>query len=199
MEARGDPTMSTMRPDWIAHYSELRYDMVDDVVDHVRHGNRQPMLWSGEPHRIARYRSPYMNEAVEAGLHAGLAVPLAGPSAASQSAAGIMLGSGFSEHEFVKILAEHGQTLIALAHVFHTGAVGELMRHRHGVKPLTVRERDCLHYVAVGLRPEAIAEKLGVARVTVDMHIRNARGKLGARTPAEAVARGLLYRQIEPV
>lgn len=61
-------------------------------------------------------------------------------------------------------------------------------RHRLGVHALSRREREVLQFLATGLRPDAITDRLRIARVTVDLHIMRARRKLKARTPAEAVA-----------
>lgn len=61
-------------------------------------------------------------------------------------------------------------------------------RHRLGVHVLSRREREVLQFLAAGLRPDAIAERLRIARVTVDLHLTRARRKLRARTPAEAIA-----------
>lgn len=53
---------------------------------------------------------------------------------------------------------------------------------------LTERERECLAWLARGERPKAIAHRLGLKRVTIDMHLRNARSKLSAQTREHAVA-----------
>ncbi|MBI1256548.1 MAG: hypothetical protein GC204_03670 [Chloroflexi bacterium] len=197
MEARGDPAMSTMSRDWIEHYTEQLYDMQDDAVAHVRRGEIAPMLWSVE--RAPRMSAPkVIYEAGDAGLRSGLLVPLAGPAGSTLSGAGIMLGSSFDEVEFLKLIGSQGMTLVALAHLFHAGAVGELMRRRHNTPPLTPRERDCLQLLARGLHTDAIGDRLAIATVTVEMHLRNARRKLGAKTSPEAIARALLYQQIQP-
>lgn len=57
-----------------------------------------------------------------------------------------------------------------------------------GTSPLTGRERDVLGRFAQGLRPDRIADRMGLSKRTVDMHAANARRKLAARTIAEAVA-----------
>ncbi len=197
MEARGDPAMSTMRRDWIEYYTERHYDMRDDAVAHIRQGNIHPMLWSLE--QVPRLKSGHMNyEAGDAGLKSGLLVPLAGPAGSDLPGAAIMLGSGFNEAEFLKLIGSNGMALVGLAHLFHAGAVGELIRRRHNVQPLSSRERDCLQLIARGLRVDAIGDRLAIATVTVELHLRSARRKLGAKTTAEAVARALLYQQIQP-
>lgn len=55
-------------------------------------------------------------------------------------------------------------------------------------RKLSSRERECLSWIARGERPKTIAHRLGLKRVTVDMHLRNARSKLDAQTREHAVA-----------
>lgn len=53
---------------------------------------------------------------------------------------------------------------------------------------LSRRERDVLALLANGMRAEEAAAELGVARNTVQNHLRSARAKLGARTRSHAIA-----------
>lgn len=53
---------------------------------------------------------------------------------------------------------------------------------------LTPRERDCLAYSADGLRTAKVAHRLGIAEATVEMHLRSARKRLGAKTRDQAIA-----------
>ena len=62
---------------------------------------------------------------------------------------------------------------------------------------LSTREQDCLTYVATGCRVTEIAECLGIAETTVELHLRNARRRLGARTRDQAAARALVSGLIE--
>lgn len=54
--------------------------------------------------------------------------------------------------------------------------------------PLTPRECEALLRLAQGLRTAQIAHRMGIAPVTVDKHLRQAREKLGARTREQALA-----------
>lgn len=54
---------------------------------------------------------------------------------------------------------------------------------------LSDRERDCLAFMAEGVRDKEIADVIGITEATVRFHIDNARRKLGARNRAQAVAR----------
>ncbi len=61
---------------------------------------------------------------------------------------------------------------------------------------LSPREREILCWLAKGLRTEQIAYQLNLKPVTVHMHLKSARNKLGAKTREQmialAVQRGLL-------
>ncbi|MEQ8666646.1 MAG: helix-turn-helix transcriptional regulator [Rhodospirillales bacterium] len=78
-------------------------------------------------------------------------------------------------------------------------------QHEWAIRPhtiksdtLTPRETECLQRLAQGYRSEAIAYELGVKRVTVDLHISNAKRKLSAMTREHAVALALHYELIKP-
>lgn len=70
------------------------------------------------------------------------------------------------------------------------------------VKPqraiLSARERECLVWLGRGLRVAAIADQLGIAAVTVHLHLKNARHKLNSATREEALAKAILSQQILP-
>lgn len=195
MDARGDPSMSTMRNDWIAHYSAQRYDLGDDIVAHVRAGRFDPKFYRmSRPEHFAQ--RDIAEEAREAGLQAGLLVPLHGPWNDDLPAAGIVMGSSLREDEAARITQAHASDLIALAHVLHTGLSGELLRRRKGATALSDRQRECLQGIAGGQRVGQVADRLNIREVTVNLHLRAARQKLAARTLPEAVAKALLYGMI---
>jgi len=64
---------------------------------------------------------------------------------------------------------------------------------------LTPRELDVLAAIGAGLSNKAIARELGISLHTVKFHIESLFRKLGARTRAEAVAKGLERRAGETV
>ena len=195
MEARGDPSMSTMRRDWIEHYAGRRYDIEDDIVAHVRTGRFDPKFYRLSRPDHFRQRE-IAEEAREAGLRSGLLIPLPGPWSDRLPAAGIVMGSSLGEDEGARIARSHTPHLIALGHILHTSLSGELLRLRAGAVPLSDRQRDCLKGFANGLRTGQVADRLGIREVTVNLHLRDARRKLAARNTPEAVAKALLYQQI---
>ena len=65
------------------------------------------------------------------------------------------------------------------------------------VPELSVREREILDLLARGLTGEEVAEQLFLSPETVRTHVRNAMGKLEARTRAHAVVLALRQKEIE--
>ena len=60
-------------------------------------------------------------------------------------------------------------------------------RERIPGEPLTARELDVLHLLALGLPNKAIADRLGISDQTVKFHVAAIIGKLGAANRTEAV------------
>lgn len=55
--------------------------------------------------------------------------------------------------------------------------------------PLTVRERDVLHFWARGLQQKQIAEQLSVSPQTIKKHLRNVYLKLNAHNKVQALTK----------
>lgn len=62
---------------------------------------------------------------------------------------------------------------------------------------LTTRELDALRYLACGHMNDRIAEKMGIAEVTVRLHLKNARRKLRAKTREQAVAKAMMLKILD--
>lgn len=69
--------------------------------------------------------------------------------------------------------------------------------HWAGLRPLSKRERDCLHWVAEGKSDFEASVILGISPQTVRTHVEAARRKLAARNRVEAVARFLVATREE--
>jgi DNA-binding CsgD family transcriptional regulator len=63
---------------------------------------------------------------------------------------------------------------------------------------LSPREHEVVELLAAGLSGEQVAGQLGISPATVRVHIRNATGKLGARTRMQAVAIAVARGEVEP-
>ena len=87
--------------------------------------------------------------------------------------------------------------LIAAFRVAETGPIPEDERYRFGAI-LSPRESEALLWLASGLRTAEIAHRMGIEPVTVGLHLRGARKKLGARTREQALAIALRDGHIAP-
>lgn len=138
-------------------------------------------------------------EGGETGFVSGISSPvrLLGGSAFG----GWNFGTGMPRKEFDTFIAEKFDALRLVGFIVH--------EHLQRLSPpppisdgeetcLTQRERECLLWLARGLRTAAIADRLGIAAVTVDLHIRSARSRLNAVTREEALVKALLSGQIMP-
>lgn len=190
--------LSTMRPDWIAYYGDKRLDLHDPHVTLVRQNNLTPYRWG----RTAMSRldrgmpKEVLLLAAEAGLRSQWQVTLPDVSGLPVPAGGMALGSSLSERDFAGVLEGNEAALVTIAHLFHNFSINEVRRLQASVPRLSERERDCLAFAADGLRLDRIAEAMGIARVTVELHLRGARRKLKARTLPEAVAKALRFGEI---
>lgn len=132
----------------------------------------------------------------ETGLKTGLCVPVR--SARPRQLGGVSLGTRLPKDTFDRIIAEHGASIhIAILH-FHVHAQTLRQREATADAPLSARERECLLWLGRGLRPDQIADRLGLARVTVDLHLRGARRKLKAATREHALAIAVSQGLIAP-
>jgi DNA-binding CsgD family transcriptional regulator len=190
---------SNMSSDWIEHYLAQRLDLHDPHVRYAREGGVEPYRW--DERRTGFLTSEdgrnVLSLAAEAGLRSQISMVAPDPSGRGEPIGGMTIGSSLHDGEYFRAIAGKEAMLISAAMLYHHSAIGEIRRHQVSARPLSPRERDCMTYVASGLRTARIAEKMHISEVTVDMHLRNAREKLRARTTAQAVARAMIFGDIE--
>ena len=77
--------------------------------------------------------------------------------------------------------------------------IGEQVGTGDATEQLTAREREVVGLLAEGLSTASIASRLGISPATVRTHVEHARGRLGARTRAEAVVRAIQTGQLSGI
>ena len=108
------------------------------------------------------------------------------------------MGGAFTGPDIRRVL-EEAQRKIALAIYFADERLLALSDAEASADAgLSVRETECLQWLAKGLRYDQIAYRLGISIATVRFHIANARRKLNVKTPEQAVARAVFTRLIDP-
>jgi DNA-binding CsgD family transcriptional regulator len=193
---------TTMPEGWCKHYVEQNYQRVDPFFRYccstlapIRTGPEyldEYDFLTGPERRIVL-------EAGETGFRSGFSAPIR--LLGGQGFGGWNFGSRFGRRELDTLLKAHGPDL-RLAGLYVHEYVERLSQPTD--KPptrywrLTVRERECLLWLGRGLRTAAIADRLGIAPVTVDLHFKGARTKLNAATREEALAKAILCGQIDP-
>jgi DNA-binding NarL/FixJ family response regulator len=91
-----------------------------------------------------------------------------------------------------------GQDIVAAIRALAAGQIvlgSDIVSATHGADtdPLTEREIEVLRLLATGRRNTEVAAELGVSIKTIEFHVGNLLGKLGARSRTEAI---VLARQI---
>lgn len=126
----------------------------------------------------------------EAGMRAGFSCTF--QLAGKAGMGGWNIGSTLNRCEVEAISGAHAHSLRLAALYAH-----ERMRLMRNATPacttskLSPREHDCLAYLAAGMKTQQIADALGIKPVTVELHLRKARERLGAKTREQALAKAL--------
>jgi len=139
-----------------------------------------------------------VHEGGETGFRSGFSAPVrlvGGPKFG-----GWNFGSVMRRREMESFIQAHGDELRLAGFYIHEYAqrLWQSDEARSRLSRLTPRERECLLWLSRGLRTAAIAHRLGIAPVTVDLHFKGARQKLKAATREEALAKAILDDQVEP-
>jgi DNA-binding CsgD family transcriptional regulator len=189
--------LSTLPEAWRAHHTAMSFWRVDAAVRHC--ATSLAVMPTGLGFARAAGDTGWARMCADAeaiGLGDGLAVPLRGLPGAAYGAFSLITaerGAGFAAWRRTS-----GTPAVLIAHL----AAQRLMLLAEAEAPrrprLSPRERECLLWLVAGLRSDRIAERLGLSRATVDLHLSRARRRLGARTREQAVARALMFGLLTP-
>lgn len=100
-----------------------------------------------------------------------------------------------SRQEFARYWRHNGPELLTICGMLDSG-----MRRQHigEIIGLSKREKECLTWLASGLRPDQISDRLHIGNKSIEKYIKNAREKLKANTRDHAVAKALIFNLIRP-
>lgn len=184
--------MSTMPESWMAHYNERNLARIDPFMRYcattlIPFGTGIDYL--GDHTYLDVSERKLICEASDTGFRSGVSCMIRANSPAG--AAGWNLGSSLSRRDFEHLLSEHGHLLRLAAHFSHEKLARLETETEDGAPALSPRETECLQWLASGLRTKEVADRMGIRPVTVELHLRNARTKLGAQTREQAIAHAL--------
>lgn len=158
---------------------------VDPVLTGIAHLEPHAYLSDAERDMIAQGSE-------ELGIQTGMSVTITPhPSGAG---VGWNLMTGHCVAEFAQLRAHYEADWRAWCQLVFAGLA--IQSSDINAPSLTPREHDCLAYIADGKRTVDVAYRLGIAETTVEMHLRNARNRLGAKTRDQAVAIAIRKRLI---
>jgi DNA-binding CsgD family transcriptional regulator len=182
---------------WLEHYVARRFAVVDPGRAHCRRSS--DVLLTGldfaspdaDPHQTA-----FFEESRSLGIRNGFVLPLR--LGRDQRFGGFSCQMRLSPDKLDRWFAEVGSTL-QVALFYADWKHLELMRRADAeAVGLSPRERECLLWLAKGLRNDRVAERMGISNPTVEMHLAHARRKLGAATREQALAKALALHLISP-
>lgn len=190
--------LTTLPPAWRDHHAAQRYWEADAAVRHCATSLAVMPTGRGFAEQAGDARWARMcADAEAAGFGDGLAVPLRGLPGASYGGFSLITrerGAGFAAWRVARGRAAVLAAQLAAQRLMQLAETATLPPRPR----LTPRERECLLWLTAGLRSDRIAERLGLARVTVDLHLARARRRLGARTREQAVAKALTLGLLQP-
>ncbi|WP_420470608.1 LuxR C-terminal-related transcriptional regulator [Brevundimonas sp. FT23042] len=192
---------TSLSDDWMEEYYAQGYPVHDYVLHQVEALDAGRPLsafeWGvhlADRDHVAPTTRPVLAGVADAGLAAAMSFAGRHVEAGAERRFAASFGCATaSMAETRRRIEAHRNELVIAAFALAPLLAPELERTgpAEGRSPLTGRERDVLARFAQGLRPERIADRMGLSKRTVDMHAANARRKLKARTLAEAVATGV--------
>ena len=178
--------------DWTNHYIANDLETRDRIME-VSSKHHLPFNWEDPIVRMGmgEQQTEVQNDAGDAGLLYGVTVPIhivgAFPGAVN------VVGA----HADIAPEAEHA---IHLMGVYLHDAALRITLNSEGdqklVVKLTVREQECLKWVAAGKTDWEIAGILSIAERTAHTHIERAKQKLGVHTRVQAVVKAFLTNNI---
>lgn len=184
--------MTTMPDAWMAHYTERNHARIDPFMRHC--AATLTSVGTGidylEDHAYLNGRErDFIREAAETGFRAGISCMIRVKGV--MGAAGWNLGSTMPRQQLEDLVFEQGHVLRLAAHFSHEKLARSDSVDEAEKPALSARETECLQWLAGGLRTKEIADRMGIRPITVELHMRNARSKLGAQTREQALARAI--------
>ena len=184
---------STYPADWVSRYVLKGYIHVDPII---REGfSRQvPFHWSEL--EVPPAAHSFLADAKERGIGIqGFSIPVF-DKARRRGLFSVNASYGWPNWD--GLVERHRQEWTELAQIIHRIAMVELYGEHDPAPTLSGRERECLHWTALGKDQRDIAVILGLSEHTVRDYTKSARLKLGCATRSAAVTRAIYLGVINP-
>jgi DNA-binding CsgD family transcriptional regulator len=165
---------------WVELYQKKRFDKVDPVVNRTARLS-QPFYWDDISGTLSNCERLFMAQAEDFGIRHGIVVPLKGARGANAVIA-------FTRITKCRLGRAAMNELSLLSVLFHSRIlqIRSSGRLSKAAETLTVRQIECMYWVAQGKSAWDIGKILGLSENTVTYHIKEAMRRLetGSRTVA---------------
>lgn len=178
-------------------YLDEGYIDHDPFAEYVMNEDQRPISWRDPRAKKIRTEKSdfFQNSLKDFGMSYGVTIPVRDASNWKLGGTGVSFEAS-SNKDGDEIVAHATPLVESAAMLFHSRVQeGDIMRQFF---PLSMREKECLLWVAAGLTNKEIAYKLSLSDKTVELHIKNAAKRLNACNRAHAVSRALIYGVITP-
>lgn len=180
-------------PEWRKHYTQTGYVDIDPAV-RLGLAGILPIDWNevDRSHPLVRR---FFGEALEFGVGpSGLSIPVRGRN---REFALFSVASDLQGRDWEEAKTRHMRDFMLLAYQFHTFALQvEGLEENDFRDKLTMREKECLRWRAVGKSDWDISQIMAISERTVKFHLENARAKLHATNTTHAVSKALTLNLI---
>ncbi len=137
----------------------------------------------------------FLDRLAQTGNTGGIGIPVR--TSENRVFGGWMFSSREPEETFHKLSADHGHEVHLAGLLAYERIASMGIGRKANEKLLSSREREVLLWLCAGYRVSMIADRLGISESAVNLYLKNARAKLGAKTREQAVARAIFSGQID--
>jgi LuxR family transcriptional regulator, activator of conjugal transfer of Ti plasmids len=186
--------VSSYPKSWLLRYEKQQYAKVDKVLS-VAQRRGECFLWSGTDLANEQAQRQLFGEASEFGIAHGVTIPIVG----NLGKFAALTFSGPDSNRLLGISGEQKDLFNMTAAYFHAHFEMKVpgANPPASISKLTMREKQCLMWIANGKTIGDAAGILGITRRTVVHHVSNAKSKLGAATLVQTVALALKSGEID--
>ncbi|WP_118133306.1 LuxR family transcriptional regulator [Oceanicella sp. SM1341] len=175
----------TYTNEWVDRYIEEDLGRIDPVIQTAMR-RFHPLDWKRLDWTPPGART-MLGEAIANGLgNQGYTLPIRGPRG---QFALFTVNASAADRSWDSFTAETAQDLMLISHFIHQKVLEiENVEEKAPGRELSPRERDTLHFLALGYGRAQIADRLGISEHTLRVYVDSARFKLGALNATHAVA-----------
>lgn len=167
-----------------------------DLTSEHSYQSSSPIFWHHDEEWEAATKEQKYQFEVEAdlGFDIGVTVPTASHTSMSLGGVGLWFNDE-DRNTFGGMWVDKQREIVSIVGLLE---IGMRQQHFSSVVGLSSREKEVLEWLASGLRPDQIADRLAIGYRTVDKYVVSAKYKLNATTRDHAVAKALILNLIHP-